>query len=85
MDPTTQCIILYVLLNIYAYNLMAKKRNFLRVPGGNDRSKFKIDRTDLALNWQFDSTSEKVISSPANVCNHDYSLQYEITLRDVIL
>jgi hypothetical protein len=46
---------------------MAKKRNFLRVPGGIDRSKFKIDRTDLALNWQFDSTSEKVISSPANV------------------
>ena len=28
---------------------------------------FKLDRTNLALYWQFDSTSEKVISSPGYV------------------
>ena len=33
--------------------------------GGIGRTSVKFDRTNLALYWQFDSTSEKVISSPA--------------------
>ena len=37
---------------------------FLWVLGGIGRSKFTFDRTNLALYWQFDSTSEKIISSP---------------------
>ena len=39
---------------------------FCMSTGGIGRSKFKLDRTNLALYWQYDSTSEKVISSPAN-------------------
>ena len=32
--------------------------------GGIGRTNVKFDRTNLALYWQFDSTSEKVILSP---------------------
>ena len=34
-------------------------------PGVTDRIKFVYDRTKLDLYWHFDSTSEKVIESPA--------------------
>ena len=42
--------------------------------GGIRRSKCKLDRTNLALYWQFDSTSEKVISSPASTQTHPYPM-----------
>ena len=60
MDPTTCSTTASQLL--LAYSQLDK---ICMGTGGIGRTSVKFDRTNLALYWQFDSTSEKVISSPA--------------------
>ena len=72
MDPTTQGQIKRIITSeitymyMYAYNLI----KFVWVLG-ESAGQILFDKTNLALYWQFVSTSDKVISSPASL--HSWS------------